>query len=861
MTPKEYKQMMDYLTRSGIKDKVKFASDIGKPVDKFEVQQIKLFNEFNRRNPKAGGGMLVQPRNMYAYAGIVKQGPNKGKHKYTDFYPKKTKGSFHEWFDSKKEMNEALQKRKEESGRGLTEKELTKKHKKELTKRGYKTWGEAPDKVKRSISTQTTPSALARKEELPRFKKEGLSKRLNEKTRKLLKTKKPINPKTGLPYTVKEYTDDLTAGQKMRLNLAMQGKKRKDVGSFYVPGSKKKGFYPEKDANRLINYMKIAADQQKNLPIKERTFINVFDDKDKEKFIGVRDVKQNTLYTHVDYNLGKPGAKKGTVITKHPDYDELDTFFKVAKKFKYERPEKLLGIYFKDYEKVPTYNEIYKFFTTNRNASVKTFQNNALTIQHQKLIGKVPTQNFQLLTNINNTKAASIMRKYNRGEISKAKADYDLKKIGARQEGLGVLQRDITPEKGLASAKKETIKLFKDAYKVNPKIVEDITQKLKILGGGNCGRGLKNQGGRVDLRDGTSSVDVCVTNAIQRINSGFKNATPAEARNYTKLLNAVKGSAVIGRNLLKFGIIPEALYVGADSLVRMGFGDTFKEAGLRASDFFIPGDQMQEADKLKVQRTLGDAAATNVGRVFDYRNQIANIDSLEQQKANLKNLSDVGEFDYIGDLSQDVKNIDTRLNQAKNDLQNKFMVSEAETVAADKALEEAYDISKAKSPLARLKSFAQNIEAVQDDPFLSDITSPQKTQMELNLNMFPTLPTSVMGLKTSDAINLAQSLRAEGQNVSAKDILAYRDELKQMPLMDAANQFGREQVFGTQGTFFGEPIIKTQPRVRNTSQDIDPFQAAGGGIAKLAGDRSGPPPESGPNSQGLQGLMKRVRNL
>ena len=36
---------------------------------------------------------------------------------------------------------------------------------------------------------------------------------------------------------------------------------------------------------------------------------------------------------------------------------------------------------------------------------------------------------------------------------------------------------------------------------------------------------------------------------------------------------------------------------------------------------------------------------------------------------------------------------------------------------------------------------------------------------------------------------------------------------------------------------------------------------AGGGIAKLAGVSSGPPPESGPNSQGLPGLLKRVRNL
>ena len=36
---------------------------------------------------------------------------------------------------------------------------------------------------------------------------------------------------------------------------------------------------------------------------------------------------------------------------------------------------------------------------------------------------------------------------------------------------------------------------------------------------------------------------------------------------------------------------------------------------------------------------------------------------------------------------------------------------------------------------------------------------------------------------------------------------------------------------------------------------------AGGGIAKQAGISSGPPPESGPNSQGLPGLIKRANNL
>jgi len=48
-------------------------------------------------------------------------------------------------------------------------------------------------------------------------------------------------------------------------------------------------------------------------------------------------------------------------------------------------------------------------------------------------------------------------------------------------------------------------------------------------------------------------------------------------------------------------------------------------------------------------------------------------------------------------------------------------------------------------------------------------------------------------------------------------------------------------------------------RKRNIAMNED-FMAAGGGIAKMAGDRSGPPPQSGPNSQGLQGLFNRVKN-
>ena len=73
MTPKEYKEMMAYLTRSGVRKQVKFASDLAKPDPKPIVKEIELFNAFNKRNPRADGGMLVQPSadgSRPGYAGV-----------------------------------------------------------------------------------------------------------------------------------------------------------------------------------------------------------------------------------------------------------------------------------------------------------------------------------------------------------------------------------------------------------------------------------------------------------------------------------------------------------------------------------------------------------------------------------------------------------------------------------------------------------------------------------------------------------------------------------------------------------------------------------------------------------------------
>jgi len=57
-----------------------------------------------------------------------------------------------------------------------------------------------------------------------------------------------------------------------------------------------------------------------------------------------------------------------------------------------------------------------------------------------------------------------------------------------------------------------------------------------------------------------------------------------------------------------------------------------------------------------------------------------------------------------------------------------------------------------------------------------------------------------------------------------------------------------------------QDYIKRESQMQAIADAGGVANMAGGGIAKMVGDRSGPPPESGPNSQGLQGLFNRVKN-
>ena len=362
-----------------------------------------------------------------------------------------------------------------------------------------------------------------------------------------------------------------------------------------------------------------------------------------------------------------------------------------------------------------------------------------------------------------------------------------------------------------------TVKEFVDQS--TPQAKKIIKNLIASLGPGTCSvfSGKKADGGRIGLATGTPNIDDCYDAATAAINSGKVPVDKAD--DFAQLL---KRTAGLGRNIMKFGIIPEAMYVAADSLIRVGMGDTFAEAGLRASDYVLPGDQTKAAEMSKVSRIFGDETGELVGRTIDYKNQLAKIQSLEDQKASFENLSDGGEFSYIGDLSGDVKNTENLLSQAKNDLDNKFKVSEAEQLYAESKQEDAYDASAATSFLSNLKrKYGDSSNNFSD---IETLAAPEKTQMQLNLDMLPAVPKDFM-MATDDALRnyvRAESVRS-GEKLDPQLYIDEKEKLKKEFMTKGPGVYGKEQVYGTQGTFGGEPVDMTnyQPNSnRFESQDL-----------------------------------------
>ena len=357
------------------------------------------------------------------------------------------------------------------------------------------------------------------------------------------------------------------------------------------------------------------------------------------------------------------------------------------------------------------------------------------------------------------------------------------------------------------------------------------------------------------------SLDVCARDGARVINENkINDLSPAQRRNAENFLNR---AYKFGRGVAKFGVVPEAIFVAGESLLRIGMGDTLDEAFKRATDYLRTGDQTLEADASKISRTLFDQDAGDLFKsVSNFRKTKKNLEGAQVNlQADLA--QNIPEFSGMSD--EDIKKIgEDRIKKAKNDFFN-AQIAKEQQVLSDYQFEQGQDISKAQSFFTAQKLKGKQMGMMEDDPLQIDLslTPEQKQSPFIDVRSILTQTPETI----QEEINKAYQSGAYGQPGLEDSFEKAKEDysktlntffnIKNAPLssLAASPVVGIEQVYGPNPENF---LQKRLPAGASFDQRLA-YDFAGGGIAKLAGVDSGPPPEKGPTPQGLDFLLKRGR--
>ena len=367
--------------------------------------------------------------------------------------------------------------------------------------------------------------------------------------------------------------------------------------------------------------------------------------------------------------------------------------------------------------------------------------------------------------------------------------------------------------------------------KITDKQIQGVEKLIEKIG---C-PGLAS-GGRASFLDGTT----CFKKGQALINSGMKGATKAQAMNFAKFANNVYRGA---RWVTKWGIIPEMLFIGGETLVHMGMGATMDE-GFKKSVSYIPG--LKETGKEGIESTLsrmvGSDNAKIIMNVNNMKEEQAKLDSLEQAKAADLAVNNPG---FTGMTDEDLTNSYNKQIAKQNEILKSKSVSDAAVAYGERMEEEATDIRKAKNPW--FQKFIQKARDIEiEDPSGETWTSPVK----IDFDMHPSLLNQHKDFGWENKEDFEQYKKysekdirslAESGDFSQEDIegilkmqkIAKDLDPKNFSLSELASMYGKEQVYGTQG-HMGQPL-------------------AGGGMVGIR-KPSAIAPTGGPMSQGLRSL-------
>ena len=263
---------------------------------------------------------------------------------------------------------------------------------------------------------------------------------------------------------------------------------------------------------------------------------------------------------------------KGTNKTlPHPDYAENVKYHDIVMKSKQSPNKAIRDILTKGgiagSEKIQM-RHVLNFILDNSDYNAAR----SSIVRHHRGQLNNATSDLQILNRVQNVKVTGIEDRISKGNIFPE----DIAKL--KNFGVSVRAPDgtlygggsRTAEGGLRDINKlilggsQNVDLYgkeiKGLKNFNKKDFKELNGYLQKIG---C-PGLAS-GGRAGFDVGTN----CQMKGANLINSGMRNASPAQLKNFAAFANR---TASLGRNVMKFGVIPEALFVAADSAIRMGMG-------------------------------------------------------------------------------------------------------------------------------------------------------------------------------------------------------------------------------------------------------------------------------------------------
>jgi hypothetical protein len=303
-----------------------------------------------------------------------------------------------------------------------------------------------------------------------------------------------------------------------------------------------------------------------------------------------------------------------------------------------------------------------------------------------------------------------------------------------------------------------------------------------------------------------------------------------------------------------------------------------------------------------LSRTVGPKTAELILKANELRGFEDRIQNLENEKQFTGILTDDGFDDnFFGQTKVEEENAIQNQIDALNNLRKKYgSLTESQFQFADMQAQEAEDIKTSRALFPKLLAKARSVDIASDDPLAEAV----KETLNLDLKMLPSRFQRQSDLDVRKPIfdqlvnTTDQQLSNRYTGQTLEDLKNYRDyaEFYRTQTVEDVAAESPEYIFGPSMTFFGQKLDKEankkepqpiniidemereivgQTNLSERGEVINPFDidrssfatglrgfaAAGGGIAKLAGKPSGPPPQSGPTSQGLPGLLKRDRRI